>query len=271
MSTETQQPQGDVPQFTIIQRVSDIPLIHSSIIQTHSLLNSYPLSKKVYDTTCIYSQAAYERSLPVQKRLHGQIKAVDEYLNSGLDYVQRKYPYPFETPTEEVIARARQPADNAVHYTQARLNATLETIKPLQERLEALLAGPSNAAHQAGERILGISNALVGEVESVLQYAKEQGSALPSHVQTALSPLLSRLSAGYTDIKTELGKADVPLSTRAGNVLNYTRTQAGPVLQEAVEGLKELVRKGEKKGEEVKEKAEEAGEKGKQEVNEIQH
>lgn len=62
---------------------------------------------------------------------------------------------------------------------------------------------------------------------------------------------MEKLQSTYSDIKAELTKPDVPLSTRANNVLQYSRDQASPLVHEALEAIRGIIGKAEKKGSEA--------------------
>jgi len=277
---------------SFVQRVKDIPVVSDAIQKGYSIVTSNTYSAKAYGTAEGLATHVYKTTEPIQAKFQPQIQQIDGALNKGLDYVKDRYPYPFEVKTDEIVAKARAPADQAfavysdyangvqsrlspiAEQIQFRLSKTLETIRPLQEKLQTNLAAlsgpPTQAAHAVTERVHNASNSIVAEVEGLLNYLKTQSQEVPPSLQ----PLVDRLSNSYTTAKAEISKSDVPITEKASNILNLTKDNVAPLIQEAIQAIRDLVSK---KADQASDKYEEGKDKlgdvkatGEQKVSELQ-
>jgi len=122
MATDTQPPQA----ISFPSRVLAIPLVSQSIDTIHGTLSNSPYTKGVYQTGSGFAQAAYDTatrvtvSSPVYPRLQPVITAADGYANKGLDTIQSRFPYPFETSADKVyndLKKAPEDARNVAYKT----------------------------------------------------------------------------------------------------------------------------------------------------------
>ena len=108
MATETQSapspPESQSqPQLTVLTRVASIPLIHDSLSTLHTTLLSNTLTKTPYSTAQALSSYAYTLTSPIQVRLAPVIEKADGLANMAVDVVEKRYPYPFHAPTQEIV------------------------------------------------------------------------------------------------------------------------------------------------------------------------
>ncbi|PCH34966.1 hypothetical protein WOLCODRAFT_139660 [Wolfiporia cocos MD-104 SS10] len=112
MATQTQET-SRTPELTIISRVASIPLVASSLNTIHETLLSNAYTQKPYSTAQGISKSALSYTEPLQKRLAPLIVRADGYANMGLDAVESRYPYPFKTPTEDILRDIKGRSDQA--------------------------------------------------------------------------------------------------------------------------------------------------------------
>ena len=106
MSTETQTQTSApdaAPAPTIFTRVGSIPLVASSLDTLHSTLSSNTYTRTPYATATSLSKAAYGWTAPIQQSLAPILVRADGLAHKGLDVVESRYPYPFKTPTEDIV------------------------------------------------------------------------------------------------------------------------------------------------------------------------
>jgi len=258
---------GDKHQ-TFVNRVANIPIVADTITQVHTAIQSNSYSAAAYNKAGGVATHIYKATEPIQTRFQPHIEAVDGIAQKSLDYVQGKFPYPFEASSGEIIGKARQPADNAIEVARtyagvaqskfaplteqvhSQLQQASATLTSLQERLSQAIAAlprsPSDAqqaAHSLNERVHTLSASFLTEFEKLRDSLQSQTKDLPSHVQSAVHPLFESLQKGVSDIRTELAKKDVPITTKANNIISYSRQNAEPVLKEAIEAVKALISK----------------------------
>ncbi|KAM0748272.1 hypothetical protein T439DRAFT_328253 [Meredithblackwellia eburnea MCA 4105] len=233
-------------QSNSLKRVTDYPLVKSTLTTAYSYISSNNLSLRLYTTLESYSHKALEIAIP-----HLPVSTVDSYASAGLDYVEKKFPQVKTETGEDLVKRVRKPADDAVglaktyadgiqsrlspvtELVNARITQSQETLHALQERLSSTVASLPRDKASAQEAL----NSIKGEIESVSTYLSTHAKELPAQAQAAAKPYLDALAKGASHIKDELAKPDTTLTTKASNILNYTTEQVGPILQSVRELL----------------------------------
>lgn len=269
MSAQTQAPpqQGgpngttlhDVSVPTFINRVAKIPVIADTLSAVYSTLHANTYSAAAYGKAECAALYLYEQSKPIQAKLAGPIEQVDAVANKGLDFAQSKAPFIFEMRTEDLISRAREPANQALAYGKtyqeaatarlapivdqfhAQLTRSQETLGNLQEKLHNGLQNMRKDPKAVPDHLKHLSEQLIGELERLSSFVAEKRKDLPENAQQIINPLVEKFQKGYGDIKEEMTKTDVPLVQRATNVLQYSKEQASPVVHEAVVAFKKII------------------------------
>lgn len=101
------------PELSSIHRVRDIPLVASTFEQVRSSLSESPYTRSPYLYAEDLSKKAFSLTEPLQKRLAPLLVRADGLANMGLDAIESRYPYPFKTPTEEIIKDIKGQSDHA--------------------------------------------------------------------------------------------------------------------------------------------------------------
>lgn len=101
------------PDLTIISRVASIPLVASSLDTIHSTLSSNAYTRSPYAYAEEFSKTALSYAEPLQKRFAPLLVRADGFANKGLDVVESRYPYPFKTPTDEIMKDIKGHGDHA--------------------------------------------------------------------------------------------------------------------------------------------------------------
>ncbi|KZO94249.1 hypothetical protein CALVIDRAFT_484677 [Calocera viscosa TUFC12733] len=121
MSVDTQPaapaPTPSYPEVKSLHRLASVPIVHDSIASIDALLTRYSATNTVKIWAQAWGEQAYKISEPYGARLAPVIVSADGMANQGLDVLQRRFPYPFIAPTDEILTKVRAPADHA--YTAA--------------------------------------------------------------------------------------------------------------------------------------------------------
>lgn len=289
-----------------------LAVVADTLNTVHSTLSNNSYSAPIYERAEGVAQYVYEQSKPLQDKFAGPIGQADALANKGLDFVQSKAPYvcessrpdpgslkenrplipwrrrcwvAVEAKTDDIVAKARQPADQAYAYGktytdaasarlapiteqfQTRLSQSQASLHALQEKLQQAVQGLPRDPKGVQDQLKTLTEQVVAEVEKVTSFVGEKRKELPQQAQSVVAPLVEKLQQSYSDIKAELAKSDVPLSQRANNVLSYSREQATPLVHDFIEAIKNIVGKAEKRAGEVTEDAKAAADKGAAKVN----
>ncbi|GAA5849953.1 hypothetical protein JCM5353_001671 [Sporobolomyces roseus] len=244
-----------------IDRAYHYPVVKDTLDTAHSYVASNSYASSLYDRVAALSASILHRLEFLQSRL--PLDRVDGYANGALDFVEKKFPQ-VKLETNELVGKARQPADYAVETAQNykkgiesrlgsvnesfyhRIAQSQETLHGLQDRLAKTVAKFPHDQASLKKTLSEFSAELDSIVKSV--------PSLPSQAQATAQPYLEGLGEAAQYVKKEVSRTDVPLSQRAQNILNYSQEKLTPVLDSvksyAFKGKKEV----EEKGEEVKEK-----------------
>ena len=107
------QTQPAAPELTILNRVASIPLVADSLDTLHQTLSNNPYTRSPYATAQGLSKAALGYTEPIQKTIAPLLVRADGLANKGLDVVESRYPYPFKTPTEDIVKDLKGRSDQA--------------------------------------------------------------------------------------------------------------------------------------------------------------
>ncbi|KAJ2968835.1 hypothetical protein NUW54_g13104 [Trametes sanguinea] len=127
MAIETQQSTPAQPELTIFHRVGTIPLVADSLNTIHSTLINNPYTRTPYTAAQEISKSALSYTEPIQKRLAPILTKADDLANKGLDAVESRYPYPFQTPTEEIFEDLKGRSDHAKDVANKTIDEKVRT------------------------------------------------------------------------------------------------------------------------------------------------
>jgi hypothetical protein len=115
MTTETQAPSP--PELTILNRLSSIPLVSSSLSTLHTRLSANAYTAPPYHTAAALSAyargTAVRAAAPILPRVAPLVARADGLANAAVDAVQTRYPYPFEATPEKVVQDLHASAEGA--------------------------------------------------------------------------------------------------------------------------------------------------------------
>lgn len=218
-----------------LNRIISIPLITELCNSLLSVIQSHGVTAAIYGKGETLFYTILDASKPIQERL--PLATANAYANKSLDFVQHRYPKAFEIHTDEIVANARKPADAAVEIFQTRLHGAQASLSSAQDRLAAAVSKVPKNGNEASKAMSDVLAELNKLKDSTASTAKE----LPANVQNVVNPLVESLTHGAQDITNELSRKDIPIATRASNVLKYSRENAEPVIRKTLDDLKSLV------------------------------
>jgi uncharacterized protein (UPF0147 family) len=239
-----------------VTRVYDIPVVRDTVTYADSVLKGYALSAAVLQRAEAIALTLYKTAgEPIQTRLQGQIDQLDGLANKGLDYVQGKAPYIFDAKTDELVATARKPADQA--YSTAKsyqelvssqlhntLLASQQTLSSLNEKLATAAAIAKDHVPKNGKEAQELAKELLEQIEKAKDVIAKQSGELPAHVSKAVQPYVEKLQKGAGEVKAELAKKDVSIHQKAQHIISITREITTDSLSDAIEAVKYYVQSG---------------------------
>lgn len=95
-------PSQQFPEYKSLEKAYGIPVIHDSLSYAHSVFSTNPYTSYFYNTGVAVGTQAFDYSKPIQARLAPLLVRADGVALSGINAVESRFPYPFQTPTEDV-------------------------------------------------------------------------------------------------------------------------------------------------------------------------
>ncbi|BGP55151.1 hypothetical protein JCM8202_002790 [Rhodotorula sphaerocarpa] len=251
---------------TALHRVTGYPVIQDTLTTAHGFVERRPFLNSLYERTLALSFAILDRLEPIQKRL--PLELADGYANSALDVLEKHVPQ-VKLPTGEIIGLARQPADAAYGRANDIKSGLQQRISPVTEQVyqrihtsQAQLAALQERLRKQiphdQESLKHTLDSILAELDSLVKSAQ----SIPAHAQKAAKPYLDGVFEASEHIKKEITRNDIPLGTKAANVLAYSQEMLAPVIERVqhflLKGKDESIEMSNRAEEKASEKATEA-------------
>ncbi|XP_015431097.1 PREDICTED: lipid storage droplets surface-binding protein 2-like isoform X2 [Dufourea novaeangliae] len=127
-------PSETAPHLEVIDRVKNIPVVHSAIEKTGSTYSYLKDSHHLINWALTQAEAglqyatatAIPLTAPLAKKFEGQITAVDQKLCEGLNIVEQKVPM-MKQPPQQIYDAAKAVMSSSLQPTMDKLNAAKES------------------------------------------------------------------------------------------------------------------------------------------------
>lgn len=216
----TAQPNGEVQHFKIVEKLDGVPAIHDSVTYAHQLVNSYGLTASLYQTALGLVNKSVDIAQPVISRSKPLLESADGLAVATFDKAEATFPYPFKTPTQDLVvvkqSKAVYDARIAPLFQQAQpviqdvINRTAEINSALGARAHAVVQSSSDVSHAL--------------IEQLKQLA-EQGKDLPA-------VFIDGIGKASTDVRTIVFEKDTTLQDKSNKLGAYVLDHVKPVVDE---------------------------------------
>ncbi|KAK0081272.1 hypothetical protein PV326_007751 [Microctonus aethiopoides] len=133
MADSSQIPTNTGPRLEVLDRVKNIPTVHTALEKTGSTYTYLKGSHHLINWALGYAEAGLNYATataapiagPLAKKFEGQINSVDEKLCQGLDIVEKKIPI-VKQPPQEIYVAAR-------NVMECKIQPTIETLVAAKE------------------------------------------------------------------------------------------------------------------------------------------
>ncbi|KIR58640.1 hypothetical protein I312_102892 [Cryptococcus bacillisporus CA1280] len=212
MAAVTSSP-SEVPHFQIVSKIDSIPVVHDSVAYAQSLINSNKLSAKLYETAVGVASKSYDVATPVLTRTKPLLESADGLAVATFDRAAATFPYPFKTPTEEliVVKQAKGVYDTKLH--------------PVISGVIAKAASVNSAIGTRASATIHTSQDLAHALLEQLRQITEHGVQLPS-------VLFEGASKASNDVKEIVFAKDVSVQEKSNKFASYVLEQAKPLIDE---------------------------------------
>lgn len=169
-------------------RITSVPLVAQSLNMAHSTIEAHPLLAQSYHFGENVVSSSLKVAEPVTIRIQPQLNLLDAYAVKGLDFAESKWAYPFHATPDKVVKDARLPADQAVAFVQAYLQAA-------QKTYDERVFGPAKSIYNARVApAYDSANAHFQELKSQNAYL-QRATDIVSNLQTNLAKSVEALSS----------------------------------------------------------------------------
>ncbi|XP_012222221.1 lipid storage droplets surface-binding protein 2 isoform X2 [Linepithema humile] len=162
---------ASTPRLEVLDRVKNIPVIHSAIEKTGSTYSYVKDSHHLVNWALRYAEAglyyatatAAPITVPLAKKFEGQISAVDQKLCEGLDIVEQKVPI-VKKPPQQIYDAAKAVMSSSVQPTIEKLNAAKESATQQASTLKEISIAKANEllnTEYGNKAVQGVDNTSV--------------------------------------------------------------------------------------------------------------
>ncbi|KAH7098335.1 hypothetical protein BKA62DRAFT_622713 [Auriculariales sp. MPI-PUGE-AT-0066] len=231
------------PELRSLQRVGSIPLVNDTLSTLHSMLAQNTYTAWPYAQAQSISTSAYSIAAP---RLQG----IDGLANKGLDFVEGRYPYPFQTPTNQMYddiqksraqiydaasktydARVRAPVAGLAHGADQTITPFVNVLQGAYERLNTMSGNhepvenaPNSADETQVHRALRLAHGMKDQVV-VLSAEQLRQMQAQSVIVQRLTNDLTNLNALASSSVSAVKDATNNGVARAGAIAESTRAE----------------------------------------------
>ncbi|TXT13774.1 hypothetical protein VHUM_01141 [Vanrija humicola] len=201
------------PDFKIVERLDSVPVVHDSIAYAQSLINSTQLTTNLYNTAAGIASRSYEIATPILVRAKPVLESADKLAVASFDRAESVFPYPFKTPTEDLVGVKQAKAvydSQATPVMQEVINKTTAINNQLGVRVHAAIQESSEISHQ-----------LLEQLRTLADSSKE----LPHH-------LIEGLTKSTNDVKAIVLDKDATIQDKTNKLGAYVVDQVKPVIDE---------------------------------------
>jgi len=258
-------PSNNPPEFTVITRISSIPIISSSL----EVLSTNAYTRSPYTTALGLSNSAYKLTEPFQSQLAPLIVRADGIANMAIDAIQKRIPSAFTATPEDVMGYVQERQKGVGEYVRERRQSVGSDIDkrfaPIVDYFEVAVNrfdangkennAPATRDAEASQyqRALELSNRIRDQLHlysneqikqlqahSVLvQRATETAQSLTTAASSSLANAQVKLHAVSDNMIAELGKLQTQaanlsasLQASASNTFKDPASQLPPQLQQ---------------------------------------
>ncbi|CAG5090494.1 Similar to Lsd-2: Lipid storage droplets surface-binding protein 2 (Drosophila melanogaster) [Cotesia congregata] len=168
MADHEQSATSDGPHLEVLDRVKNIPAVHTAIEKTGSTYSYLKGSHHLINWALSYAEAglcyatatAAPIAKPLAKKFEDQINTVDQKLCQGLNIVEQKVPI-FKQPTQEVYDAARRVLNSSLQPTINKLLAAKESATQQANVIKKISVDKANellSTHYGAMAIQGVDN-----------------------------------------------------------------------------------------------------------------
>jgi hypothetical protein len=220
MATATARPPAQVPNFKIVSRLGGVPAIHDSVAYAQTLVNSTQLTASLYQTALALATRSYDIATPVLVRTKPLLESADGLAVATFDRAEATFPYPFKTPTQDLVV-----VKQAKAVYDARLAPVLQSAQPVIQDVIHKTAQINSALGARAAATIHSSQELSYALLDQLKALAEQGKEIPG-------TLLDGVTKATTDIKTIVLSKDATLQEKSNKIGAYVVDQVKPVVDE---------------------------------------
>lgn len=222
MTAEVQtQPNGTTaPAFKIVERLDSVPVVHDSVAYAQTLINSTQLTSNLYQTAVGIAARSYEIASPVLTRAKPLIDSADNLAVATVDRAEATFPYPFKTPTEELVG-----VKQAKAVYDARVAPLLHRAEPA---IQDVIAKTTAINQQLGAR----ASDAIQQTTEISHHLLENLKALADQGKELPHQLLEGLGKVTNDVKTIVLAKDVTVQDKTNKLGAYVVDQVKPIVDE---------------------------------------
>jgi len=218
MSTTAAAPTGS--DFKIIDRLNGVPAVHDSVAYAQAVINSTQTTSALYQTALGLATRSYNMASPIIERSKPLLNSADGLAVATFDRAQATFPYPFTTPTQDLVG-----VKQAIAVYDARVAPWLQQAQPVLTDVFNKTAEINSALGARASATIQSSQELSHAIVEQLRHIAEQGKELPG-------VLVENVGKITTDLKEIVLAKDQTLQDKSNKVGAYVVDHVKPIVDE---------------------------------------
>ncbi|RXK38350.1 hypothetical protein M231_04392 [Tremella mesenterica] len=220
MATATQTQSSQTPNFKIIDRLQGVPAIHDSVYAANSIVNSTQITARLYAFAVAIASKSYNIATPVMVRTKPIWESADGIAVATFDRAEATFPYPFKTPTQDliVVKQLKGVYDNRLLPVYQNLHPILTDIN---NRISAIAGDVSARAGAPLQTTQDLSRALLVQLRQLGEHGKDLPALLVQNIQKTT-----------TDLREILMAKEQTLGEKGNKLTEYVLDRVKPVVDD---------------------------------------
>ncbi|WVF72305.1 hypothetical protein IAT40_007118 [Kwoniella sp. CBS 6097] len=241
MSTETAAPASQVPNFKIVEKLDSVPVVHDSVTYAQHLISSNGYTAKLYGVALSIANKSYEVATPVLVRTKPILEGADGLAVATFERAEATFPYPFKTPTQDliVVKQAKAVYDDRVWPIIQNTQPVIQDVYNKTAAINSAIGARASATIHTSQ---DLAHALVEQLKHLAEHGREIPGALIDGVGKATGDISGIVFAKETSVQEKSNKLTAylvdkgkPIIDEIYNFVNAAKIKAEEEARKAAE------------------------------------
>ncbi|KAK4687728.1 hypothetical protein P7C73_g2384, partial [Tremellales sp. Uapishka_1] len=209
---------SQVPTFQIVNRLDGVPVVHDSVAYAQSLVNSTQITGSLYNIAVAVASRGYDIATPVLVKTKPLLESADGLAVATFDRAQATFPYPFKTPTEDLIVVKQAKAVYDERLAPIIHSPVISDVINKTAQINSALGARAAATIHSSQEL---SHALLEQLKALAGSGKDLPAAL-----------IDSISKATSEVKGIVFEKDATIQDKSNKLGAYVVDQVKPIVDE---------------------------------------